>query len=141
MPNIVIPYKPRALQKILHEQIDKHRFSVCVIHRRGGKTVCAINHLLRSALQNPLPNPRYVFISPFRLQGKATAWDYIKQFAAKIPGTKFNESELRCDLPNGARITILGADNDQAIRGISLDVSLLEHQKVKTIFIKCTKEQ
>ena len=30
-------------------------------------------------------------------------------------------SELRCDLPNGARITILGAENDQAIRGISLD--------------------
>jgi len=136
MPNIVIPYKPRALQKILHEQIDKHRFSVCVIHRRGGKTVCAINHLLRSALQNPLPNPRYVFISPFRLQGKATAWDYIKQFAAKIPGTKFNESELRCDLPNGARITILGADNDQAIRGISLDGCVMdEFQNIKpTIF-------
>ena len=136
MPNIVIPYKPRALQKTLHEQIDKHRFSVAVIHRRGGKTVMAINHLLRSALQNPLPNPRYVFLSPFRLQGKATAWDYIKQFAAKIPGTKFNESELRCDLPNGARITILGADNDQAIRGISLDGCVLdEFQNIKpTIF-------
>ena len=136
MPNIVIPYKPRALQKILHGQIDKHRFSVIVLHRRAGKTVMAINHMLRAALTNKLLNPRYAFISPYRLQGKATAWDYIKQFAGKIPGTKFNESELRCDLPNGARITILGAENDQAIRGISLDGCVFdETQSIKpTIF-------
>ena len=136
MPNIVIPYKPRALQKILHGQIDKHRFSVCVLHRRAGKTVMCINHMLKAALTNKLLNPRYAFISPYRLQGKATAWDYIKQFAGKIPGTKFNESELRCDLPNGARITILGAENDQAIRGISLDGCVFdETQSIKpTIF-------
>jgi len=136
MPNIVIPYKPRALQKILHGQIDKHRFSVIVLHRRAGKTVMAINHMLRAALTNKYLNPRYAFISPYRLQGKATAWDYIKQFAAKIPGTKFNESELRCDLANGARITILGAENDQAIRGISLDGCVFdETQSIKpTIF-------
>ena len=136
MPNIVIPYKPRALQKILHGQIDKHRFSVIVLHRRAGKTVMAINHMLRAALTNKLLNPRYAFISPYRLQGKATAWDYIKQFANKIPGTKFNESELRCDLANGARITILGAENDQAIRGISLDGCVFdETQSIKpTIF-------
>ena len=136
MPNIVIPYKPRALQKILHGQIDKHRFSVIVLHRRAGKTVMAINHMLRAALTNKQLNPRYAFISPYRLQGKATAWDYIKQFANKIPGTKFNESELRCDLANGARITILGAENDQAIRGISLDGCVFdETQSIKpTIF-------
>jgi len=136
MPNIVIPYKPRALQKTLHKEIDKHRFSVCVLHRRAGKTVMCINHMLKAALTNKLLNPRYAFISPYRLQGKATAWDYIKQFAGKIPGTKFNESELRCDLPNGARITILGAENDQAIRGISLDGCVFdETQSIKpTIF-------
>ena len=136
MPNIVIPYKPRALQKTLHKEIDKHRFSVIVLHRRAGKTVMCINHMLKAALTNKLLNPRYAFISPYRLQGKATAWDYIKQFAAKIPGTKFNESELRCDLANGARITILGAENDQAIRGISLDGCVFdETQSIKpTIF-------
>ena len=136
MPNIVIPYKPRALQKILHGQIDKHRFSAIVLHRRAGKTVMCINHMLKAALTNKQLNPRYAFISPYRLQGKATAWDYIKQFAGKIPGTKFNESELRCDLANGARITILGAENDQAIRGISLDGCVFdETQSIKpTIF-------
>ena len=44
-----------------------------------------------------------------------------KTYAGKIPGVKFNESELRADFPNGARITILGGENDQALRGIFLD--------------------
>ena len=136
MPNIVIPYKPRDLQNFLHKKIDKHRFNVLVLHRRAGKTVMMINHMLRSALTNPLPNSRYAFLSPTFKQGKSTAWDYIKQFAGKIPGTKFNESELRCDLPNGSRITILGAENDQALRGIFLDGCVFdETQSIKpTIF-------
>jgi phage terminase large subunit len=136
MPEIVIPYKPRELQNFLHKKIDKHRFSVLVLHRRAGKTVMMINQMIKAALTCPLPNPRYAFISPTFKQGKATAWDYIKQFAGKIPGTKFNESELRCDLPNGSRITILGAENDQALRGIFLDGCVFdETQSIKpTIF-------
>jgi phage terminase large subunit len=50
----------------------------------------------------------------------------LKPFAGKIPGVKFNESELRADFPNGARITILGAENDQALRGIFLDGCVLD---------------
>ena len=121
MPEIVIPYSPRQLQKFLHTQIPKHRFNVIVAHRRSGKTVMCINHLIRAALTNPIPNPRYAFISPTFKQGKSTAWDYIKNYTKNIPFIKFNESELRCDFPNGARITILGAENDQALRGIFLD--------------------
>ena len=121
MPEVVIPYKPRKLQKFLHNQIPKHRFNVIVAHRRSGKTVLCINHLIRAALTNPSPNPRYAFIAPTFKQGKSTAWDYIKNYSRNIPYIKFNESELRCDFPNGSRITILGAENDQALRGIFLD--------------------
>ena len=121
MPEVVIPYKPRKLQKFLHNQIPKHRFNVIIAHRRSGKTVLCINHLIRAALTNPQPNPRYAFIAPTFKQGKSTAWDYIKNYCRNIPYIKFNESELRCDFPNGSRITILGAENDQALRGIFLD--------------------
>ena len=121
MPEVVIPYKPRRLQRFLHNQIPKHRFNVIVAHRRSGKTVLCINHLIRAALTNPQPNPRYAFIAPTFKQGKSTAWDYIKNYSRNIPYIKFNESELRCDFPNGSRITILGAENDQALRGIFLD--------------------
>ena len=121
MPEVVIPYKPRRLQRFLHNQILKHRFNVIIAHRRSGKTVLCINHLIRAALINTQPNPRYAFIAPTFKQGKSTAWDYIKNYCRNIPYINFNESELRCDFPNGSRITILGAENDQALRGIFLD--------------------
>ena len=129
MPEIIIPYKPRELQKFLHDKIDKSRFSVLVLHRRAGKTVMCINHMIRAALTSPQTNARYAFVAPTFKQGKATAWDYIKTYAGKIPGTKFNESELRCDLPNGSRITILGGENDQGIRGIFLDGCVLDESQ------------
>ena len=92
------------------------------IHRRGGKTVFAINHLIKAALTNTKPYPRYAFISPFRLQGKSTAWDYLKQFSSAVPGTKFNESELRVDFSvNNSRIQIIGGENSAAIRGQYFD--------------------
>ena len=71
---------------------------------------------------NKKPYPRYAFISPYRLQGKSTAWDYLKQFSAAIPGVKFNESELRVDFNvNNSRIQIIGAENSNAIRGQYFD--------------------
>ena len=89
MSEIVIPYSPRKLQKFLHTQIPKSRFNVIVAHRRSGKTVMCINHMIRDALTNTQPNPRYAFISPTFKQGKSTAWDYIKNFAKNIPFVKF----------------------------------------------------
>ncbi|MGA1547037.1 MAG: terminase large subunit domain-containing protein [Flavobacteriaceae bacterium] len=122
MKQIVIPYRPREIQNFLHKKCDKNRFNVIIVHRRGGKTVFAINHLIRAALTNDKPYPRYAFISPYRLQGKSTAWDYMKQFSAAVPGTKFNESELRVDFSvNNSRIQIIGAENSSAIRGQYFD--------------------
>ena len=42
-------------------------------------------------------------------------------FAGSIPTTRFNETELRCDLPNGARITLLSSENPDSLRGLALD--------------------
>ena len=50
----------------------------------------------------------------------------MKQFTAKIPYTKFNETELRVDLPNGARITLLGSENSDGLRGIYLDGCVID---------------
>ena len=122
MKEVVIPYTPRTLQNFLHKKCDKYRFNVIIVHRRGGKTVFSINHLIKKALTNKNPYPRYAFISPYRLQGKATAWDYLKQFSATIPGVKVNESELRIDFNvNNSRIQIIGAENSNAIRGQYFD--------------------
>jgi hypothetical protein len=60
------------------------------------------------------------------VQAKDVAWSYVKQFAGPIPGTSFNEAELRADLPNGARIRLYGADNYDRMRGIYLDGIILD---------------
>ncbi len=86
----------------------------------------AINHILGKSFSNDKPNPRYAYIAPTYRQAKAVAWDYLKQFAGSIPMVRFHETELRCDLPNGARIQLLGAENPDSLRGIYLDGVVLD---------------
>lgn len=119
--HIEIPYSPRPLQQGLHNALSEKRWGVVVCHRRFGKTVMAINHLLRDAILCSNPNPRYAYIAPTYRQAKAVSWDYLKQFAGSIPMVRFHETELRCDLPNGARIQLLGSENPDSLRGIYLD--------------------
>lgn len=121
---VVIPYKPRPLQRAIHNEIA--RFNVVVCHRRFGKTVFAINGLIKLALTCPLKRPRVAYLCPFYTQAKRVAWDYVKEFCGKIPGIKFNESELRADFPNGARLSLYGADNPDSLRGIYLDGVVLD---------------
>ena len=107
---IVIPYAPRPLQARLHNELQDKRWGVVVCHRRFGKTVMSVNHILRDAILNDRSNPRYAYMAPTYRQAKSVAWDYLKEFAGSIPGVKFHETELRCDLPTGARISLLGAE-------------------------------
>jgi phage terminase large subunit len=123
---IEIPYEPRPLQLAVHEALDTTRFVVAVCHRRFGKTVMAINHLIKAALTCELDRPRFHYVGPTYRQAKAVAWDYLRHYAGVIPGVTFNESELRCDLPNGAQVRLYGADNPDALRGIYSDGSVLD---------------
>jgi phage terminase large subunit len=116
---IIIPYSPRAAFKPFHER--KQRFSVIVAHRRAGKTVAAINDLIKAALTCNLPDPRFAYIAPYYAQAKDVAWNYLKHYTAPIPGATTNESELRVDLPGGRRVRLYGADNFDRMRGIYLD--------------------
>ena len=123
---IVIPYAPRKLQAILHNELDSHRWSVIVIHRRFGKTVMLLNHIIKDALTSTKQQPRYAYIAPFFKQAKQLAWDYLKYYCDPIPGRVYMESELRVDLPSGARIRLYGADNPDSLRGIYLDGCVLD---------------
>lgn len=125
---MTVPYSPRDLQRLLHSQLESHRFGVAVCHRRFGKTVLAVNHLLKKALTCEKVRPRFAYIAPTYRMGKGIAWDYLKHFSRVIPGQVANESELRVDFPdtNDAQIRIYGADNPDALRGIYLDGVVLD---------------
>jgi hypothetical protein len=92
----------------------------------------AVNQLIRSAVECEHPAPRLAYMAPLYKQAKAIAWDYMRRFAGPIDGAKFNESELRCDLPGERRITLLGADNPDALRGIYLDGIVLDEYALMT---------
>lgn len=121
---ITLPYTPRPLQEHIHDSLK--RFNVIVCHRRFGKTVLAINQLIKSALECQLPNPRLAYIAPLFAQAKTVAWDYLKHYTQPIPGVEKNEAELRVDLPNGARISLYGADNPDRLRGLYFDGVVLD---------------
>ncbi len=118
---IVIPYYPRPEQREIHAALGDNRFAVLVAHRRMGKTVAAVNHLIRRAACCPRPNGQYAYVAPQRNQAKDIAWAYLKRYTARLPGRAVNETELSVMLPNRARVRIYGADNPDALRGIYLD--------------------
>jgi hypothetical protein len=125
--DVEIPYEPRRLQSEIHAQLDQKRFAVVVCHRRFGKTVMAINQLVKGAVECKLERPRFGYIAPTFTQAKAVAWDYLKFYTSVIPGISYNEAELRADFPWGARIRLYGAENaDQSIRGQYFDGCVLD---------------
>jgi len=126
MGEVVIPYKPREQLAHIHEALDGSRFAVLVLHRRAGKTVLSINQLIMDVLTCPLPDPRGAYIAPLYSQAKRVAWDYIKHYCQPLPGVKFNESELRVDLPGGGRLYLCGADNPDSLRGMYFDSVVLD---------------
>lgn len=126
MPEHVIDlgYRPRPWQAKFHR--ERKRFSVLVVHRRGGKTVLAIRQVIHEALKCTRDAPRYAYLAPLFNQAKGVAWGYLKDFTRPIPGVKINESECWVELPNRARIRIYGADNPDSLRGLYLDGAVLD---------------
>ena len=121
---IEIPYKPREQQLAIHDLMDEKRFGVVVAHRRMGKTVSAINHIIKDAILNQKEAPRYAYIAPTYGQAKRVAWDYLVKYADPLGGTS-NISELRVDFW-GRRIQLYGSDNPEALRGQYFDGVILD---------------
>lgn len=121
---VVIPYAPRKVFLPFHNRTQ--RWAAIVAHRRAGKTVACVNDLIRGAMLCEKPRPRFAYIAPLLKQGKAVAWDYVKEFGLSIPGATAHESELRLNLPNDGQVRIYGGDNPDALRGVYLDGVVLD---------------
>jgi len=91
-----------------------------VAHRRAGKTVAAINDIIKRALLEGGRGAQYAYIAPFRSQAKSVAWDYLKYYAKAVSESS-NESELTVTLINGAKVRLFGADNADAMRGLGFN--------------------
>lgn len=124
MPTVSTGYTPRPAFIPFHMRTERWASLVC--HRRAGKTVACVADIVDAALRSTRDAPRFAYVAPFYTQAKDVAWVYLKRMVQDIPRTQINESELRVDLFNGARIRLYGADNYDRLRGIYLDGIILD---------------
>lgn len=122
MAELRIPYSPRDAFKPYHASTK--RFSVSVCHRRAGKTVARLNRLIKDAITCTKLNPRFGYLSPYYVQSKEIAWQYLKHYVAGLGplNVKPNEGELSITFGhNNAVIKLYGAENAERIRGTYFD--------------------
>lgn len=119
---VSIGYEPRPQFLPFHNR--SNRFACMVCHRRAGKTVACVHELGTRGIYTLKQNARFAYIAPFYKQAKDVAWQYLKDGFGRIGVVR--ESELRLVLPNGAWITLYGADNIDALRGLYLDGVVLD---------------
>lgn len=120
-------YVPHRWQAEIESRLK--RFSVLVCHRRFGKTVLSVNRLIAAALATERPDWRGAYIAPTYKQAKTVVWDYLKRYLGPdsgVEGARFSETELRADLPGGARIRLLGANDPDSLRGVYLDGAVFD---------------
>jgi hypothetical protein len=124
MSDLDLGYRPRPPQLEIHNAVNKNRFTVVVAHRRMGKTVSAILHLIDAALNNERKDPRYAYIAPTYAQAKRVAFDYLCEYTRPL-GAKINIAELRVDFL-GRRISLYGSENGDSLRGQYFDGVVLD---------------
>ncbi|WP_227269873.1 terminase large subunit domain-containing protein [Roseobacter weihaiensis] len=104
--------------------MSEHRFCCCVVHRRGGKTVLAVNTLIAAAMA--LPQGRFAYIAPTVKQAKSISWPIFREYTLGIPGIDFRPAENKIVFPNGAEVMLFSADLHDSIRGHGLDGAVLD---------------
>ncbi len=103
---------------------DNSRFKVLVTGRRFGKTTLAIRELCYVAR---IPGRVCWYVAPSYRQAKQIAWVKIKEILNNLRWIKrINEAELTIFLKNGSRICLRGADNPDSLRGVGIDLLVMD---------------
>jgi len=103
---------------------SQKRFRIVVTGRRWGKTWLALWWLVVNASSGP--NRTCYFIAPSYRQAKRIAWRILKQQVPAAARHRTNEQELSIELGNGSIIQLHGADHPDSLRGVGLDVVVLD---------------
>lgn len=108
MADVTIEINPRkAFRPYLFRHEQGIRWAGMMVHRRGGKTVCAAQDMGAQSLTHERKNMtmaplRYAYIAPTQQQAEDIVWGYFSQFFTKIPGAKLNQQKLRVTMPRSA---------------------------------------
>lgn len=130
---VYFPFQLRPLQKQILENIG--RFGMIVAHRRFGKTMMCVLHMILSALTLQKKQPRYWYIFPQEKQARMVVLPILKDMAQYIPNSNLSETrlELTFDLGDGrgeCTIALKGVDKGgDNLRGSYLDGVVLDEMK------------
>lgn len=103
--------------------LSPKRFKVVCAGRRFGKTFLALNFLIDKA---KTPNTVNWYVAPTYRQAKRIAWKMLKRLIPSDWCESWNETDLTALLTNGSEISLRGADNPDALRGVSLNSAVLD---------------
>lgn len=99
------------------------RQKVVVAGRRWGKSILSVLWLLHDKIQ---PEERRWFVAPTYRQGKMVIFPLLRSVFRQWQGATINESELSIKLPNNAEISIKGAEQENNLRGATLNKVVME---------------
>lgn len=118
-----VPFTLSAPQWAVHT--SGARFRVLIAGRRFGKTHLANVELLLHAAQKQRATCWYV--APTYRMAKEIAWRQLKSMVPpELLASKPNETDLTVSLINGSVIALRGADNPDSLRGVGLDLAVLD---------------
>jgi len=84
LADVLLPYSPRKAFLPFHDRTK--RWACLVAHRRAGKTVAAVNDIIRAAVMYTGPNGLFGYVAPYQNQARRIAWDYFKWYAEHYEG-------------------------------------------------------
>lgn len=137
MSGIVLKFRPHAgQQKILNSPA---RFKVATCGRRFGKTHLALMLCILEALKEVndrgvrlSSHSEVVYFGTTLAQATRNAWKLLKSLAEPVLGTdsrgkpKIHENDKTITLVNGVTIRLMGMDDPEAARGMSLRFCVLD---------------
>ena len=111
-------WKPREHQANVLKKLEEYRRVALVWHRRAGKDLLALNHIIGQA--NKVKG-LYWHVYPTYSQGKKALWDAMdsqgNRFVDAINGDK-NTVDMSVKFSNGSKYQVIGSDvNPDSIRG------------------------
>jgi len=122
LPEVRIPYTPHPKQAGIHS--DPTRFKIIAAGRRFGKTVLAINELIRVALENVAdpqrPTPRSWYVCDTYKHAEMIAWKEFLRFLPPELIKSKNVTKLQVELINGHLIEFKGSEDPDKLRGVGL---------------------
>ena len=97
---------------------------MCIAGRRFGKTILAVNEIVKRAIE--IPNARIWYIAPTKDQAYRVAWRLLFRYLPRDQISKTRDDRHYVELKNGSLIEFLGTQDQITLLGAGLHFVVLD---------------